>query len=407
MKSALPLPRYVLRKPIKSGGWRYFFNPPSWARKAGCPVGNEPLGDDYDAAVQRAETVLLPALDSWRSGGGTDTPVAGVAKPGTLDWIFAEYRADRRYTALDVRTKRNHEVGFRLVGQYIMKDGRRLGDVSLAAINTAVTDTLYAKLLVADDGRERRTTINHAMKSCRRAWNVASRRNPGKVPMVNPFSKMGLRSSDRETPTASHDELQVFRAKAIDMGHPSLATAALIGWEWLQREKDIFASFDVSHYRPKERPNAVRVLHVKTGEENWIPLFDDAGVPLYPELMLELDAIKRERIGGLMLRRDWGECLPWPTWPTPDEVDFTHMSRKVKAIIIAAGLRRELTFTSFRHGGFTEAADADLSDAEMRAAGRHKSAKVLPTYAKRTMRQVETGAKKRRAMRTKGDVLSE
>ena len=148
MKSALPLPRYVLRKPIKSGGWRYFFNPPSWARKAGCPVGNEPLGDDYDAAVQRAETVLLPAFDSWRSGGGTDTPVAGVAKPGTLDWIFAEYRADRRYTALDVRTKRNHEVGFRLVGQYIMKDGRRLGDVSLAAINTAVADTLYAKLLV-------------------------------------------------------------------------------------------------------------------------------------------------------------------------------------------------------------------------------------------------------------------
>ena len=407
MKSALPLPRYVLRKPIKSGGWRYFFNPPSWARKAGCPVGNEPLGDDYDAAVQRAETVLLPAFDSWRSGGGTDTPVAGVAKPGTLDWIFAEYRADRRYTALDVRTKRNHEVGFRLVGQYIMKDGRRLGDVSLAAINTAVADTLYAKLLVADDGRERRTTINHAMKSCRRAWNLASRRNPGKVPMVNPFSKMGLRSSDRETPTASHDELQVFRAKAIDMGHPSLATAALIGWEWLQREKDIFASFDVSHYRPKERPNAVRVVHVKTGEENWIPLFDDAGVPLYPELMLELDAIKRERIGGLMLRRDWGERLPWPTWPTPDEVDLTHMSRKVKAIIIAAGLRRELTFTSFRHGGFTEAADADLSDAEMRAAGRHKSAKVLPTYAKRTMRQVETGAKKRRAMRTKGDVLSE
>ena len=41
-----------------------------------------------------------------------------------------------------------------------------------------------------------------------------------------------------------------------------------------------------------------------------MPLFDDAGVPLYPELMAELDAIKRERIGGLMLRRDWGERCP-------------------------------------------------------------------------------------------------
>jgi len=49
--------------------------------------------------------------------------------------------------------------------------------------------------------------------------------------------------------------------------------------------------------------------------------------------------------------------------------------------------------------GFTEAADSDLSDAEMRAAGRHKSAKVLPRYAKRTMKQVAEGARKRRATR--------
>jgi hypothetical protein len=83
------------------------------------------------------------------------------------------------------------------------------------------------------------------------------------------------------------------------------------------------------------------------------------------------------------------------------------MSRTVKKIIRAAGLRDELTFTSFRHGGFTEGADADLSDAEMRAQGRHKSAKVLPRYAKRTMRQVAEGARKRRAMRTKADDLSE
>ena len=84
--------------------------------------------------------------------------------------------------------------------------------------------------------RERRTTVNHAMKTCRRAWNVAARRNPGKVPPVNPFAQMGLRSSDRETPTATFAELQAFRAKAIEMGLASLATAALIGWEWLQRE---------------------------------------------------------------------------------------------------------------------------------------------------------------------------
>ena len=124
--------------------------------------------------------------------------------------------------------------------------------------------------------------------------------------------------------------------------------------------------------------------------------------------MSELDAIKRERIGGLMICRDWGDRAPWPTWPTPNDVDLTHMSRTVKKVLRAAGLREELTFTSFRHGGFTEGADADLSDAEIRAQGRHKSAKVLPRYAKRSMRQVEAGAKKRRAIRErKGDELPE
>jgi hypothetical protein len=411
-RSALPLPRYVLRK-ISTAGVRFYFNIPAWARAQGCPLHNEPLGSDYGEAVQRAETVLLPQFDAWRSG--TDAPVREIAKAGTLDWLFAEYRADRRFTRLHVRTRRGHESGLNLVGNYVLKDGRKLGTMSLTAITTSVVDALLEKLLTITKTdaagnvviRERRTTVNDAMRSCRRAWNVAFRRNPGKVPLVNPFARMGLKSSGRVTPTATYAELTVFRAKAIELGHPSLATGALVGWEWLQRAKDIFATFDVTHYRPKERPNAVRVVHSKTDEENWIPLFDDKGVPLFPELMAELDAIKRERIGGLMLTRDWGDHRPWPTWATADDPDLGYLTQKVREIIRAADLRKELSFTSFRHGGFTEGADADLSDAELRAQGRHKSAKVLPRYAKRTMRQVAEAARKRRAARTKADDLSE
>ena len=95
----------------------------------------------------------------------------------------------------------------------------------------------------------------------------------------------------------------------------------------------------------------MRVVHEKTREENWVPLVDDKCVPHYPELMAELDALKRERIGGLMLRRDWGERLA-------AVADRTRRSRPLAAqgqeIIRAAGLRDELSFTSFRHGGFTE-----------------------------------------------------
>jgi hypothetical protein len=157
-RSTLPLPRYVLRKPIKSGGYAYYFNAPIWARKAGCPVRNEPLGTDYGLAVQRAETVLLPAFDSWRCGGKPD--IRGIAAaPGTLDWVFAEYRADRRYTKLDPKTRRNHEVGFQLVGGYVLKDGRRLGQAQLTAITTAVTDAIYERIKVVVETDEQGNTI--------------------------------------------------------------------------------------------------------------------------------------------------------------------------------------------------------------------------------------------------------
>ena len=325
-RSALPLPRYVERKP-SGAGRAHFFHVPTWAKRAGCPLHSEALGLDYAAAVKRAEELLLPAFDAWRTGDTSTALTPAIAVVGTLDWMFAEYRADRRYRKLSPKHKRNHEAGFKLVGGYVLKDGTRLGQKRMTAIDTGLADDLYDKLLVVKttdaDGnvveRERRTTVNHAMKSCRRAWFICSRRNPkkvvdGTIPIVNPFAKMGLESSDRETPTANYEELIAFRSKAIELGLPSLATAALIGWEWLQRETDIFATFDESHFRPKERPNMVRVMDAKTGSESWIPLFDpETNVPLYPELMAELDAIKRDRIGGLMLRRDWGGKGPWPT----------------------------------------------------------------------------------------------
>src|SRR5262249_30400509 len=61
--------------------------------------------------------------------------------------------------------------------------------------------------------------------------------------------------------------------------------------------------------------------------------------------------------------------------------DLDYLRSTVKKIVRAAKLRDELSFSSIRHDGFTEGADADLTDAELRAAGRHRSARQLPTYS--------------------------
>jgi hypothetical protein len=112
--------------------------------------------------------------------------------------------------------------------------------------------------------------------------------------------------------------------------------------------------------------------------------------------MGELDAIKEGAIAGHIFRRDHKHrrgATPRP-WITA-RGDLDYLRSTVKKIIRAAKLRDELSFTSFRHGGFTEGADADLTDAELRAAGRHRSARQLPTYAKRTRKQLVSVATKR------------
>jgi hypothetical protein len=114
---------------------------------------------------------------------------------------------------------------------------------------------------------------------------------------------MGLKARSpgqpvRETPTATWEELVAFRAAARKLGYGSVATAALVTWEWLQREEHVFGAFEITHYRPKERPNSVRIVHPKNGEEAWWPLFDETGETLFPELMAELDAIKKTMVSG-------------------------------------------------------------------------------------------------------------
>lgn len=408
IRTALPLPRYVRRKFLKTRQWGYFFEVPTWARKAGCEIENRALGTDYAYAVHEAETLLIPAFDSWRTRGASDL-VPAKAAAGTLNWMFNEYRNSARAMEVSAGAMKLHEQGFALVGKHVLKDGRELGSVQLKSITSAVADAVFEKLLFVVEKdkngdeirRERRTTVNHAMKSCRRAWNVVARSHPNLVP-ANPFSKMGLRSHSKPTPTATFDELQKFRKAAKRAGRPSLATAALFHWELTAHGVSVIERFKVEHYRPRARPDAIFLAMEKDGESDWYPILDRAGRPLFPELVEELDALCKDRIAGHVFLRD-GTRKPWYT----EKGDRSYFTHEVKKVIRAAGLPDDLTFTSFRHGGITEAADAGLTDAEIRAISRHASSKVLPRYAKKTLDQVAEAMSKRRSARTKRGNLSE
>jgi hypothetical protein len=417
---ALKLPRYCRQKKLANNSVAYYFEPPSWARRQGCGLNPEALGRDYASAVERVEQVLLPAFDSWRSRGLSDMTPASP-EPGTFDWLVGIFQAHPKWNEIESATQRHYTKSLAMFANHELKDGSRVGSKQLSDFTKAFVDAVYGKLLVvtrvSSSGevmvRERRRYANMVMAACRRAWFVGQRAQEKIVPASNPFSRMGLRShapgrSIRPTPTATWDELAAFRAAATRLDYRSIATAALLSWEWLQREQHVFGAFDISHYRPSERPNSVRIVHPKNGEEAWWPLSDETGAPLFPELMEELDEIKKTELSGLVFRRDHAHrrsTIPLP-WITPRK-DLRYLRSVVKQIIAEAGLRHELSFRSFRHGGFTEGADSDLTDAELRAAGRHRSNRQLPTYAKRTGKQLITATKKRRKERTRSLLVRE
>ena len=84
-----------------------------------------------------------------------------------------------------------------------------------------------------------------------------------------------------------------------------------------------------------------------------LAVFDETGETLFPELMAELDEIKQTTVCCLVFRRDHSHRrsptpLPWIT----AKQDLRYLRGVVKKIVRAVDLREELSFTSFRHGGF-------------------------------------------------------
>jgi hypothetical protein len=155
------------------------------------------------------------------------------------------------------------------------------------------------------------------------------------------------------------------------------------------------------HYRPSDAPDCARIFHYKTGELIDLPLFDDDGTRLWPELMDRLDAAPRR--GTLIVMRDELDrtrktYLPWT------EHYFRH---RVAAIRAAANIDPEAKFMGLRHGGNVEGADADLTDAQLRALSGHRTTAALLRYAHTSKQQRRAGARKRLEARTKRGNLSE
>jgi hypothetical protein len=301
------------------------------------------------------------------------------------------------------------------VSQHKLKDGRLFGTLSIASIKPATADVLFDKLrvvpvlddkgqpIIGNDGapvmRERTRTAMLSMVCCRTAWNWARRDQPEIIPASNPFAGVDMGEyKAKPTRPVTHAELLWFVQTADDASDSSIGTAAMLSYYWLQRQGDIIGRLSwTQHYRPAENRNIARVFHHKTGELVEMPLYDEDGTVLWPELMARLDAATRR--GTLIVMRDKPDRrsklhLPWK------EHYFRHRVAEIRA---AAGIDPEAKFMGLRHGGNTEGADAELTDAQLRALSGHKTASMTVLYAKQTMKQRREGARKRLVARSKAE----
>lgn len=384
------LPPNVRAKRLKQG-ITYYWEVQTKDRKAGCTLANEKLGTDLAAAIVRAGELnaMLAEFRRGKDGGAGSTH-------GTVSWLFEQVEKHPKFTSKADKTKRGYCQGFELIKAYTLpKSGRPFSQVMVDSVQPRHVDRLYEALQWVEDTteggtvtkRRRLATANGAMRAARRAWSIGVRAGWAKA---NPFLKMELESTGGGTRAGTRGEVEAFIAQADKMGYRSMAAAAMLAFEFCQRESDVIGTIAWTDYRPGSE---LRIIQHKTGTPVWVPLYDEDG-ELFPGLVDRLDALPRR--GTLIVMRE-KEDRRTKTFLPYKEDHFRHLFREIAD---AAGLPKDLKFMGLRHGGLTELGDAGATDQEMQSHGGHKTRQMLTVYSKPTKRQALNAARRRRALRT-------
>jgi hypothetical protein len=395
-------PRYMRPVPLATGQMGYFWTMPTWARPkkqadgsfkrverhgVPCTLESRALGTDLPTAWQKAED-LNKALDAWRKG----TDQSKVMTKGTVSWLFAWYRGHEKFKKLKAKTRDDYRKNMNAMEQYPMKNGGQLGDRLASSVDAVFVDKIYLKLIEQRGKRQ----ATYFMQVCRLVWNQAKRPGYDKITGVisNPFAKMGLSSTatigNRET---SRPEYNRYRMFARQLGYQSMATAAAIAFELVQRVWDVFG-FDTDDgdqavgalwvgYRPG---HSFTITQSKGGRIKTVPLIDvdvdGTIVSLYPELEQEL--ARTPNVHRLIVVEE-RSGKPYTT---------RRMSAVHRKICEAAGLPKEMTFTGFRHGGATEIGDSGEDD--IRPISGHLQLNTTTIYNKVNQRKAVRIGRNRR-----------
>jgi hypothetical protein len=395
------LPRFVIAKPLAGGRVGFYFTVPTYYRKRGCPVPNEPLGGDYAAACGvdgdggRAAT-LNGLFDEWKAKRD-GAPLPGIEKFGTVAWLFREYFNSKDCRErVSQRSRPDYERVARFVAAVPTKKGDTIGARPVKSITPRAADRIY-ELICAGPRGPRLRQGEKALALCRHAWRVVHRLFPDQFNRDVPNPWQGVtkkRRLQKTKPAVTREEVYKFAWAAIEAGHPEAGACAVICFEWLQRPENVLAGCIAwPDYRGRQEPNAIKIEHHKTGAVVWHPLEETTTsgvVKFYAEAEAVLAHVPRRGVPLIVkMRRDGTAELFKPN----------HMAKLVRKLADSFHLPRIFTLDACRHGGMTELEEAELTTGQGRALSGHRTDRAYEGYAKLTMERALAATRKRHAHR--------
>jgi hypothetical protein len=318
-------------------------------------MANEPLGTRYEAACgddgKGGRAAALNALfDEWNNQRkGEPIEQGKIARYGTVDWLFRQYKTEKAYTEkVSLRSRPDYERIMQMICDTVGKSGRRIGERQIMEVTPRAADKIYDRIINGPNGLRLRQG-EKVVGLCRKVWRIMRRLHPElfdkKHP--NPWDDFTLKSRTKSKKHAvSREEVYKFAWGCIKEGRPGPAAVAVICFEWLQRPENVVAGF-----LPK------------------------LGVPM---IMRRIEKGERK-----------GHAKVW-SYPGMEKV-VQQMRKKID------GVSELFTLDACRHGGMTELEEAELTDGQGRALSGHKTAQAYRGYAKETMQRALAATRKRHA----------
>jgi hypothetical protein len=393
----LDLPRFVIRKKLVNGELAFYFNIPKYWRTRGCTIPNEPLGNDYETVCSRA-AALNGLFDEWGKTRRGEPIESGLARFGTVDWLFREYKSSKAYTEkVSPRSRPDYERTMLMIADTKTLRGDRIGGRPIASITPRGADKLYDKIIHGPNGLRLRQG-EKAVALCRKAWNVVRRLYPNEFDAKTPNPWEGVTRQNRvkkKKPAVTRDQVYAFAWGCIEAGKPETAAAAVICFEWLQRPENVLAGYvRWTDYRSKEWPSAIRIEHHKTKELVWHPLEETIGgvtTKFYDDAEAVLAKLPKRGIPMILRNVKDGAAKTYSFGGMEKIVQV--MRKKID------GVPSHFTLDACRHGGMTELEVAELTDGQGRALSGHKTTQAYAGYAKQTLERALPATRKRHAHR--------